>query len=65
MSDIFTERKDDGTWRALQNHRTIVTGDTQLEAAEKAHEMKPEDPVFGERVRFTKGGKPDKWRRMF
>lgn len=65
MANIFVERKDDGTWRALQNHRTIATGDTQGETAEDAHEKKPEDPVFGERVRHTGRGSPDKWRRLY
>ena len=64
MSDIFVERKDDGTWRAIQNHRTLTTGRTQAQTADKAHEIRPDDDVFAERVRHTTGGKPNKWRRI-
>jgi hypothetical protein len=64
MSDIFVEQGDN-KWVAIQNRRIIATGDTQEQAAERAHRKKPDDPVLGERVRRTTRGKPDKWRRMY
>jgi hypothetical protein len=65
MSDIFVEREDDGTYRAIQNKKTIATGATQEETALKAHKLKPNDPILAERVRKTPEGSPDKWRRMY
>jgi hypothetical protein len=65
MSDVFVERKDDGTYVAYQNKRVIARGSTQAETAEKAHRNAPGDPVFVERVRDTKGGSRDKWRRVY
>ena len=65
MADIFVEQKDDGTYRAIQNKKTISTGSTQAEAAERAHAKKPDDPILAERVRNTKAGSPDKWRRLY
>ncbi len=63
MTDIFVEQKDDGTYKATQNKRVIAKGDTQAEAIAKAHQVKPNDPILAERVRNTKVGSPDKWRR--
>ena len=65
MSNIFVERKPDGTYVARQNHRIIATGSTQAGTAEEAHKLKPDDPVFVERVRNTTGGSRDKWRRVY
>jgi hypothetical protein len=65
MSDIFVERKPDGNYVARQNHRIIATGSTQELTADRAHRLKPNDPVFVERVRDTKGGSRDKWRRVY
>jgi hypothetical protein len=64
MSDILVEQQKDGSYKALQNHRTIATGDTQQEAIDQAHKRKPDDPILTERVRHTGVGKPDKWRRV-
>lgn len=65
MSNIFLERKKDGTYVATQNGRTIATGETQTEAGTKAHQKKPNDPILAERVRDTDVGKRDKWRRIY
>jgi hypothetical protein len=65
MSNIYVEREDDGTYSALQNKRTIATGDTQREAVDRARDRKPDDPVLAERVRDTKVGGRDKWRRTY
>jgi hypothetical protein len=64
MSNIYVEREEDG-YVALQNRRTIATGNTQEEAAERAHRIRPEDPVLAERVRNTGRGHRDKWRRIY
>ena len=65
MSNIFVERKKDKTYVATQNGRTIAKGDTQAQAASRAHQKKPNDPLLGERVHKTNVGKPDKWRRSY
>jgi hypothetical protein len=65
MSNVFVERKDDGTYVARQNHQIIANGSTQAETAERAHRKAPGDPVFVERVRNTTGGSRDKWRRVY
>jgi hypothetical protein len=66
MAEIFVERKnDDGAWVARRNKQVIARGDTQAKTAEKAHKMYPEDRIFGERVRETEGGSPDKWRVLY
>jgi hypothetical protein len=64
MSDIFVEQRD-GAYVALQNHRVIARGDTQAATADRAHKLRPSDPVFVERVRMTKGGSRDQWRRVY
>jgi hypothetical protein len=65
MTNIFVERKKDGTYVATQNKRTIASGDTQAEAGAKAHAKKPDDPILAERVRDTDVGGRDKWRRFY
>ena len=65
MSNIYVEREDNGAYVAIQNKRVITKGDTQEEAAARAHRQKPNDPVLAERVRITKGGSRDKWRRIY
>jgi hypothetical protein len=64
MPNIIVKPKNDGTYRATQNGRTIATGDTQLEAGAKAHEKKPNDSVIAARVRTTPEN-PDKFRHLF
>ena len=65
MADIFVEQKDDGTYRAIQNKKTIATGNTQAQTAKRAHTKKPDDPILAERVRDTNKGSRDKWRRLY
>ena len=65
MTDIFLERKKDGTYVARQNGRSIATGDTQAEAGSRAHRKKPDDPILAERQRNTDVGGRDKWRRFY
>jgi hypothetical protein len=65
MSNIFVERKKDGTYAATQNKRTIAHGETQAQAGSRAHSKKPNDPILAERVRDTNVGGRDKWRRFY
>ncbi len=64
MSSIYLERKDN-TYVATQNGRTGAIGDTQAEAGSRAHQRKPNDPIWAERVRDTDVGHRDKWRRFY
>jgi hypothetical protein len=45
------ERKDDGTYRALRNGRTVATGGTQKSTAERVGKLFPNDTIEVERVR--------------
>jgi len=65
MSNIFIERKKDGSYVALQNGRAIAHGETQAEAGSRAHVKKPHDPILAERIRDTDVGGRDKWRRLY
>lgn len=65
MSDIYVEREGDGTYAARQNKRVIADGDTQRQAIDRARRLRPDDPVLAERVRDTKVGGRDKWRRAY
>lgn len=65
MSNIYVEREDDGTYVATQNKRAIARGDTQTQTVARARRKEPDDPVLAERVRDTKGGVRDKWRRVY
>lgn len=64
MSNVFVERKDDGTYVATQDKKVIARGDTQAETIDKAQDKRPDDPILAERVRNTTGGSRDKWRRV-
>ena len=65
MSNIYVEREEDGTYVATQNNRVIASGDTQAQAVTRARRKEPDDPVLAERVRDTKRGSRDKWRRVY
>jgi hypothetical protein len=65
MSNIYVEREPDETYVAIQKKQVIARGRTQAEAAARAHRQEPDDPVLAERVRDTKGGSRDKWRRVY
>jgi Family of unknown function (DUF5678) len=65
MSNIYIEQGDDG-YVAYQNKNVIATGETQKEAARRAHNKRPCDPVLAERIRNTDmGSRDNKWRRMY
>jgi hypothetical protein len=64
MSNIYVEQDDDG-YAAYQNKKTIAKGDTQMQAAKRAHRESPDDPILAERVRNTDVGSRDKWRRIY
>ena len=63
MALTQVERKDDGSYRALRNGRTVATGDTQRCTAEKVEKLYPNDTIEVERVRDTNEGTRDHWRR--
>jgi hypothetical protein len=65
MSNIYVEQEGDGSYAARQNKRIIATGQTQREAIDRARRAEPDDPVLAERVRDTKVGGRDKWRRAY
>ncbi len=65
MTDILVEQQKDGTYKATQNHRVIAEGDRQRQTIDRARRVKPDDPVLAERVRSTKAGGRDKWRRVY
>ena len=64
MANIYVEREED-KYLAFQNKKIIAQGETQMEAAKRAHKKKPDDPILAERVRNTSGGSRDKWRRIY
>ncbi len=64
MSNVFVERKDDGTYAAIQDKKVIARGDTQAETIDKVREKKPDDSILAERVRNTDVGSRDKWRHV-
>ena len=53
MPNVIVEPEEGGTFAAIQNKSVIARGDTQLEAGEKAHEIRPNDHVVAARVRTT------------
>lgn len=63
MNLIQVERKEDGSYRALKNHRTVATGETQEEAAKLTRKKFPDATIEVERIRNTSNGTRDKWRR--
>jgi hypothetical protein len=65
VSNIYVEREGDRKYVATQNKRTIATGSTQGETVARARRREPDDPVLAERVRDTKRGSRDKWRRVY
>jgi hypothetical protein len=64
MSNVFVERKDDGTYAAIQDKKVIAHGDTQAKTIDKARDKRPDDSILAERVRNTDVGSRDKWRRV-
>ena len=62
---IFVERRPEGDYavRKPNSKRASAVAPTQAEAIELARQMNPGVAPLVERVRFTAGGKPDKWRK--
>ncbi len=62
---IFVERREQGDYavRWADSERASAVCPTQAEAIERAREIAPEAAILVERVRTTKVGGPDKWRR--
>jgi len=60
----FVERRDDGKYTVKKANAERASGvfDTQSDAINAAKEM-TNGPVHIERVRYTEGGSPDKWRK--
>jgi hypothetical protein len=62
---IFVERRPEGDYavRKPNSKRASAVAPTQAEAINLARQMNPWVAPLVERVRFTTGGKPDKWRK--
>jgi uncharacterized protein YdaT len=62
---IYVERRPEGDYavRKPGSERASEVTRTQADAIERAREISPGAAVHVERVRYTSGGKPDKWRR--
>jgi len=67
MSDkkVFVERRPQGDYavRKPGSQRASTMEPTQGAAVEQARRMNPDSTILVERVRYTSGGKPDKWRK--
>ena len=64
LARIFVERTSDGYYKALRNKRVVAIGPTQSSVGLKAHHAFPDDPVYGERIRYIPGSHPDMWRLL-
>jgi hypothetical protein len=62
---IFVERRPEGDYavRRPNSERASAVLPTQAEAIARARELNNGVPPLVERVRYTTGGKPDKWRK--
>jgi len=62
---LFVERRVQGDYavRKSDSQRASVVAPTQAAAIAQARKIDPDATVLVERVRFTAGGKPDKWRK--
>lgn len=65
MPNIYVEQQKDGSYKATRNGQTIATGNRQQQAIDRARTASPEAKVLVERVRDTKVGGRDKWRRGY
>lgn len=63
--DVYVEQRPQGDYavRKELSKRASAVEKTQAEAIEKAREMFPGVRPDVERVRHTKNGKPDQWRK--
>jgi hypothetical protein len=64
-NNLFVERRAQGDYavRKADADRASAVAPTQAEAIKRARELNPNAAVHVERVRNTKSGKPDKWRK--
>ena len=64
-NDIFVERRTEGDYAVRKggSKRASAVAPTQAEAIARARAMYPMATILAERVRYTAGGKPDKWRK--
>ena len=62
---LFIEKNNDGKFaiKRANTQRASAISDTQHDAIERARKM-TDGPIHVERVRNTKVGSPDKWRRI-
>lgn len=63
--EVFIERREEGDYavRKPGSDRASAVLPTQAEAVERAREIDPDAAVLVERVRDTKVGGRDKWRK--
>jgi hypothetical protein len=66
-NNFYVERRDGGGYSARRggSQRASYTGETQGEAARKAHASDPRAEVFGLRVRARNGEPAGIWRKLF
>jgi hypothetical protein len=62
---LFVEQRPEGDYavRKPNSDRASAVLPTQAEAIERARQLNPGEAPLVERVRYTSGGKPDKWRK--
>ena len=62
---LFVEQREQGDCavRRANSVRASATASTQKKAIERARELNPETPPLVERVRNTKTGGRDQWRK--
>jgi hypothetical protein len=65
QNQIYIERRDDGDYAVRRGgaERASAVEATQREAIEAARKLAPDAPIHVERVRDTKAGHRDKWRK--
>ena len=63
--DLFIERRPQGDFavRKANSERASAVLPTQAQAIARAKELNPKAAIHVERIRETKGGNPDKWRK--
>jgi pyridoxine/pyridoxamine 5'-phosphate oxidase len=65
-NNLFVERRPEGDYavRKPNSERASAVAPTQAQAIERAKELYPNAALHVERVRNTKVGNPDKWRKQ-
>ena len=64
-NNLYIERRPEGDYavRKPGSERASAVELTQAEAIERAKQINPDAAIHVERVRNTKAGHPDKWRK--